>query len=135
MAMTALAPTFNNARKLVTEKSTRAALRLVADANEGKQANRKFFALFMTTLGASGLLILLIINTLLAQDAFTLAKLQADVKLSSDQYEAVTSEIERISSPTVLANKAIKLGMRPSLTPTFLNLDAPIAPVGVPSHG
>lgn len=135
MAMTALAPTFNNARKLVTEKSTRAALRLVADANEGKQANRKFFALFMTTLGAGGLFILLIINTLLAQDAFTLAKLQADVKLSSDQYEAVTSEIERISSPAVLANKAYKLGMRPSTTPTFLNLDVPIAPVGVPSHG
>lgn len=133
--MTALAPSLQTARKLVTEKSTRAALRLVADVTEGKQANRKFFALFMSTIGAAGLLILLVINTLLAQDAFTLAKLQADVKLSSDQYEAITEEIERVSSPAVLAHKASALGMRPSTTPTFLNLDEPLTPTGVASHG
>jgi predicted DsbA family dithiol-disulfide isomerase len=139
MAMTSLAPTvapvITKTKKLVAEKSTRAALRLVADATEGKQANRRFFALFMTTIGIAGLFILLVINTLLAQDAFTLAKLQADVKLSSDQYEAVTEEIERISSPAVLANKATKLGMRPSITPTFLDINTPIEPSGVASHG
>ena len=125
MAMTSLAPAITKTTSRVAKQSTRAALRIVADASAGKQANRRFFALFMTALGAVFLLALLFVNTLLAQDAFELSKLQADLKLSSDQYEAITREIERISSPAVLANEAQKLGMKPSATPTFLNLDVP----------
>ena len=125
MAMTALAPAISSRTSRVAQRSTRAALRIVADASAGKQADRRFFALFITALGASFLMALLFINTLLAQDAFELSKLQADLKLSSDQYEAVSHEIERFSSPAVLANQAKKLGMSPSETPTFLNLDVP----------
>jgi hypothetical protein len=125
MAMTAIAPAITKTTTRVAQKSTRAALRIVADASAGKQADRRFFALFITALGSLFLLGLLFINTLLAQDAFELSKLQADLKLSSDQYEAVSHEIERISSPAVLAHEAQKLGMKPSLTPTFLNLDVP----------
>jgi hypothetical protein len=125
MAMTAIAPAITKTTTRVAQKSTRAALRIVADASAGKQADRRFFALFITALGSIFLLGLLFINTLLAQDAFELSKLQADLKLSSDQYEAVSHEIERISSPAVLAHEAQKLGMKPSLTPTFLNLDVP----------
>jgi len=123
--MTAIAPAITKTTTRVAQKSTRAALRIVADASAGKQADRRFFALFITALGSIFLLGLLFINTLLAQDAFELSKLQADLKLSSDQYEAVSHEIERISSPAVLAHEAQKLGMKPSLTPTFLNLDVP----------
>ncbi len=123
--MTAIAPAITKTTTRVAQKSTRAALRIVADASAGKQADRRFFALFITALGSVFLLGLLFINTLLAQDAFELSKLQADLKLSSDQYEAVSHEIERISSPAVLAHQAEKLGMKPSLTPTFLNLDVP----------
>jgi len=123
--MTALAPAISKTTSRVAQKSTRAALRIVADASAGKQADRRFFALFITVIGAIFLLGLLLINTLLAQDAFELSKLKADLKLSSDQYEAVSHEIERLSSPSVLAHEAQKLGMKPSLTPTFLNLDVP----------
>jgi len=123
--MTALAPAISKTTSRVAQKSTRAALRIVADASAGKQADRRFFALFITVIGAVFLLGLLLINTLLAQDAFELSKLKADLKLSSDQYEAVSHEIERLSSPSVLAHEAQKLGMKPSLTPTFLNLDVP----------
>ena len=123
--MTALAPAISKTTSRVAQRSTRAALRIVADASAGNQAGRKFFALFITALGSIFLMALLLINTLLAQDAFELSKLQADLKLSSDQYEAVSHEIERLSSPAVLAHEAQKLGMKPSLTPTFLNLDVP----------
>ena len=123
--MTAIAPAITKTTTRVAQKSTRAALRIVADASAGKQADRRFFALFITALGSLFLLGRLFSNTLLAQDAFELSKLQADLKLSSDQYEAVSHEIERISSPAVLAHEAQKLGMKPSLTPTFLNLDVP----------
>jgi len=125
MAMTSIAPAITRTTSLVAQKSTRAALRIVADASAGKQANRRFFAIFVTSLGAVFLLGLLFINTLLAQDAFEISKLQADLKLSSDQYEAITREIERISSPAALSHEAKKLGMKPSQTPTFLNLEVP----------
>lgn len=123
--MTALAPAISKTTSRVAQRSTRAALRIVADASAGKQADRRFFALFITALGSTFLMGLLFINTLLAQDAFELSKLKADLKLSSDQYEAVSHEIERVSSPAVLAHEAKKLGMKPSITPTFLNLDVP----------
>lgn len=123
--MTAIAPAITRTTTSVAKKSTRAALQIVTDVSEGKQANRKFFALFISALGSVFLLALLLINTLLAQDAFELSQLKDDLKLTSDQYEAVTHEIERISSPAVLAQEAKKLGMKPSETPTFLNLDVP----------
>ena len=123
--MTALAPAITKRTSRVAQKSTRAALRIVADVSAGNQATSRSYALFITAIGVVFLLALLFINTLLAQDAFELSKLQADLKLSSDQYEAVTREIERISSPAMLAEEAQKLGMKPSLTPTFLNLDVP----------
>jgi hypothetical protein len=125
MAMTALAPAITKRTSRVAQKSTRAALRIVADVSAGNQATSRSYALFITAIGVVFLLALLFINTLLAQDAFELSKLQTDLKLSSDQYEAVTREIERISSPAVLSVEAQKLGMKPSLTPTFLNLDVP----------
>ena len=123
--MTALAPAITKRTSRVAQKSTRAALRIVADVSAGNQATSRSYALFITAIGVVFLLALLFINTLLAQDAFELSKLQADLKLSSDQYEAVTREIERISSPAVLSVEAQKLGMKPSLTPTFLNLEVP----------
>ena len=123
--MTALAPAITKRTSRVAQKSTRAALRIVADVSAGNQATSRSYALFITAIGVVFLLALLFINTLLAQDAFELSKLQADLKFSSDQYEAVTREIERISSPAVLSVEAQKLGMKPSLTPTFLNLDVP----------
>ena len=123
--MTALAPAITKRTSRVAQKSTRAALRIVADVSAGNQATSRSYALFITAIGVVFLFALLFINTLLAQDAFELSKLQADLKLSSDQYEAVTREIERISSPAVLSVEAQKLGMKPSLTPTFLNLDVP----------
>ena len=123
--MTAIAPAITKRTSRVAQKSTRAALRIVADVSAGNPATSRSYALFITVIGVVFLLALLFINTLLAQDAFELSKLQADLKLSSDQYEAVTREIERISSPAVLSQEAQKLGMKPSLTPTFLNLDEP----------
>ena len=123
--MTAIAPAITKRTSRVAQKSTRAALRIVADVSAGNPATSQSYALFITAIGVVFLLALLFINTLLAQDAFELSKLQADLKLSSDQYEAVTREIERISSPVVLSQEAQKLGMKPSLTPTFLNLDEP----------
>ncbi|CAB5240716.1 unannotated protein [freshwater metagenome] len=123
MSIPLLSPAFTKSRKIVTQKSARAALKLVTNVSPAEQVNRKFFATFATFVMIFGLAMLLVINTLLAQDAFTLAKLQNDSKLATDQYEALSRTIEKISSPEELAVKAKALGMEPAATPTFVNLN------------
>jgi hypothetical protein len=68
---------------------------------------------------------LLLINTLLAQDAFELTNLKLQAKLVSDEREAIARQMDSISSPASLAREAAALGMKPSETPTFLSLDTP----------
>lgn len=123
MAMTALAPTITRSRKILAQKSTQAALKLVPDVSEGKQADRKFFATFVSSVGVLGLLCLLFVNTLLAQDAFQLTHLKLQAKMVSDEREAIARQIDNQSSPEALSKAAVALGMKPSEAPKFLNID------------
>jgi hypothetical protein len=124
MAMTAFAPAITRSRELIAEKTNQVALKIVTNDSESKQAERKFFALFISISSVVGVAVLLLINTLLAQDAFELSRLKAESRLVSDQREALARAIERSSSPSALAHSAYVLGMRPSDSPIFLNLDA-----------
>jgi hypothetical protein len=124
MALTSLAPAVTRSRKILTEKTAEVALKLVPEPSAGKQADRRFFAVFVSIVGVLGLLFLLLINTLLAQDAFKLSELKAEAKLVSDEREAIAREIDAISSPEALAQKAAELGMKPSKVPNFLNLSS-----------
>jgi hypothetical protein len=124
MALTSLAPAVTRSRKILTEKTAEVALKLVPEPSVGKQADRRFFAVFVSIVGVLGLLLLLLINTLLAQDAFKLSELKAEAKLVSDQREAIAREIDAISSPEALAQKAAELGMKPSKVPNFLDLSS-----------
>ncbi|MEI6552429.1 MAG: hypothetical protein WCN84_04340 [Actinomycetes bacterium] len=126
MAMTAFAPAITRSKEIFAEKSSQVVLKLVPDMSSGKQADRKFFATFVTVIGAIGLMFLLLINTLLAQDAFELTHLKLEAKLVSDEREAIARQINTISSPEALAKAATDLGMKPSETPTFLSLDKPV---------
>ena len=129
--MTAFAPAITRSKEILAEKSSQVVLKLVPDISSGKQANRKFFARFVTVVGVIGLMFLLLINTLLAQDAFELTGLKLEAKLVSDEREAIARQIDKISSPEALAKSATDLGMKPSENPTFLSLDKPITEVPV----
>jgi len=131
MAMTAFAPAITRSKEIFAEKSSQVVLKLVPDMSSGKQADRKFFATFVTVVGVIGLMFLLLINTLLAQDAFELTHLKLEAKLVSDEREAIARQINTISSPEALAKAATDLGMKPSETPTFLSLDKPVLEVPV----
>jgi len=132
MAMTAFAPAITRSREIIATKTAEVALKLVPDVSEHSQENRKFFAKFVSIVGACALMFLLFINTLLAQDAFTISHLKLDAKMVSDQREAIAREIDNESSPENLAKAAIALGMKPSESPVFLILNPPItAPVSV----
>ena len=123
MAMTALAPAITRSKEIFAEKTSQVALKLVPDLSDGKQADRKFFAIFVSVVGGIGLMLLLLINTLLAQDAFELTSLKLEAKLVSDEREAIARQIDKLSSPEALAKSATALGMKPSENPTFLSLD------------
>lgn len=122
MAIPVLAPAITRSRQIVAERSSRAVLRLVPDLNSGEKADRKTFVIFLSIIGAVGLLVLLAINTMLAQDAFELHRLQAQATTLSDQREAVMRQIDQASSPSELAARATAEGMVPSLSPRFLSL-------------
>lgn len=128
MAITALAPAISRSKQKVIERSSEVALRLVPRIDIDKRADQKVFILFLTGIGALGLVALLFINTLLAQDAFKLSKLQLESRLLTDQREAYIRQLDRISSPIALAAAATEMGMKPSAAPAFLNLDEPLVP-------
>jgi len=111
-------------RQKLTEKSAEVFLKLVPNVSEGAQATHRFFAIFLSAVAGAGLLILLAVNILLAQDAFTLSGLKVEAKIVADQREAINRQIEAVSSPEALAAQAAALGMRPSDSPVFLNLDS-----------
>jgi hypothetical protein len=113
-------------RQTLSEKSAEVFLKLVPNVSDGAQATHRFFATFLSAVAGIGLLMLLVVNILLAQDAFTLSELKAEAKIVADQREAINRQIDLASSPEALAKKATELGMRPSESPVFLNL-APVA--------
>jgi hypothetical protein len=136
MAIPALAPSFTRSRKSVSDSASRAALQLVPNFSNGETADRRVFVVFLSLVGGIGLLLLLVINIFLAQDAFELHKLQAQVVTLNDQRDAVLKQIATASSPEVLSAKAIKAGMVPSQSPRFLSIaPANPSPVVVAKHG
>lgn len=134
MALPVLAPAITRSRQIVAKKSSRAVLRLVPDMNAGEKADRKTFVIFLSIVGGIGLLVLLAINTMLAQDAFELHRLQSQATNLSDQREAVMRQIDLASSPEVLATRAVALGMVPSQSPRFLSLKSSSSISAVPKR-
>ena len=115
-------PALSRSKEIVTQKSAQALLKLVPDVSTGARATHRYFATFLSVVSGLGLLVLLFVNTLLAQDAFTLSNLKIEAKMVADQRDAVTRKIDSYSSPESLAKAATALGMKPSETPIFLNL-------------
>lgn len=111
-------------RKAVTERTAEILLGFFPDVNSGARATHKYFAKFLTIVSLVGFLALLGINTLLAQDAFTLSNLKLEAKQVADQRDAITRSIDSYAAPENLAALATELGMRPSETPVFLDLTA-----------
>jgi hypothetical protein len=112
-------------RKQVSERTAEIISGLFPEITPGARATHKYFATFLTIVGLSGFLVLLGINTLLAQDAFTLSSLKQEAKSVADQRDAINRQIDSHAAPEKLAAAAAALGMRPSDTPIFLNLTIP----------
>ncbi len=76
----------------------------------------------MVALLLAGLLGLLVLNTVLAQDAFRLHALQVEGRALADREQALQRQVSDLQSPHALAARATSLGMVPGGSPTFLRL-------------
>jgi hypothetical protein len=111
-----------NSKKQVTERTAEIISGLFPEMTSGARATHRYFAIFLTVVSAFGFLTLLGINTLLAQDAFTLSNLKHEAKAVADQRDVINRSIDSHAAPERLAAAATALGMRPSDTPVFLDL-------------
>ena len=98
-------------RKPVGERTAEVILGLFPDVSSGARATQKYFAKFLTIVSLLGFLALLGINTLLAQDAFTLSNLKYEAKQLADQRDAINRSIDSYAAPENLAAAATLLGM------------------------
>jgi hypothetical protein len=108
------------ARGATAAATATAALRLVPQARSS--APRAPFITMVVLLLAGGLLGLLVLNTVLAQDAFRLHALGKEQKALVDREQALEREVETLRTPRNLAERARELGMVQGSTPAFLRL-------------
>jgi hypothetical protein len=79
-----------------------------------------FVVLVLGLLGGA-LVSLLLLNTVLAQDAFTLSELQRGNQQLNERKQALQEDISREGSPAVLYAKARSLGMKDVERPAFID--------------
>jgi cell division protein FtsB len=89
-----------------------------------ERAGRGAFILFVSGVLAAGLLVMLVINTSLAQGAFAVTELQKQIDILSEQEQALTREIANASGPVALETAARSLGMVPNANPVFIDVEA-----------
>jgi hypothetical protein len=85
-------------------------------------APRAPFAFAVVALLVTGLIGLLVLNTVLGKDAFKLHALQVEGRKLADTEQVLTREVEALRAPTALAEKAAALGMVDPGPPAFLRL-------------
>jgi cytoskeletal protein RodZ len=87
-----------------------------------ERASRGVFALIVTGMLVAGMIVILIINTSLAQGAFTISALQSQEATLSQQEQTLSEVVAASAAPDALEKSARALGMVPSETPVFLNI-------------
>lgn len=102
-------------------RSVRANLRLVAPLRVQK-ASRGVFSLVILGIMACGLIGMLLINTTLAQGAFTVSELRSEQAELARVEAALTEEVAALAAPEALETKARALGMVPSTAPAFIQI-------------
>jgi len=85
-------------------------------------APRAPFVVAVVSLLVTGLIGLLVLNTVLGKDSFHLFELRSENRALLDQEQVLVREVEILRSPATIAEKAAGLGMVPAGPPAFLRL-------------
>jgi len=80
------------------------------------------FVIVAVALVVAGLLALLMLNTLVAEDSFRVRQLEQQTTALREQEQVLLAQVARLDSPAELAEKAGKLGLVPAGSPAFLEL-------------
>ena len=97
-----------------------ASLRLVPQRRSS--AAKAPFVVAVVVLLVGGLLGLLLLNTVVAQDAFRLHDLQKQGRVLGDREQALAKQVQALQAPGSISDRAIALGMVPGGVPVFLRL-------------
>jgi hypothetical protein len=117
---------------LPKQEPRRTPLRLVPPRRSS--AAKTPFAVVLVVVLAGGLLGLLLLNTLVAQQSFALHDLGKKDKVLAQQEQDLTRDVQDLEAPASLAARAAALRMVPSGPPAFLRLsDGKV--LGVPQPG
>ena len=110
----------------------RRTLRLVPQRRS--QAAKTPFVVVVVTILVGGLLGLLLLNTLVAQDSFALHDLRQQGKALQQQEQELARQVQAKQAPANLAAQAASLGMVPGGPPAFLQLPSGTV-LGQPTPG
>ena len=102
-------------------KSARPHLRMVSPLRP-ERASRGLFALIVTGLLGIGMVLILVINTSLAQGAFTVSELKAEQAVLAQQEQTLAEAVAAAAAPENLEQQARAMGMVPTDTPVFLSV-------------
>lgn len=102
-------------------QSRNRALRLVAPVS--RRARRAPFVVVVLTLVAMGLVGLIVMSTVLQAQSFEIERLNAQADALQTRQQALSRQVDRLQSPSNLAQRALGLGMVPSANPVFLQLE------------
>lgn len=102
-------------------RGVRPHLRIVSPLR-AERASRGVFALVVLTVLTVGMLAVLLINTSLAQGAFTVSQLKSEQSQLRQQEQTLTEAVAALAAPESLETRARGLGMVPSENPVFLDL-------------
>jgi uncharacterized protein HemX len=114
----AVAPSETTRRRTVP--STRPPVRRPVRRRTSTAPKAPFGLLIVAMLGG-GLVSVVLLNTVLAQDAFTLSELQRGNQRLNERKQTLQEDIARESGPQVLRAKARGLGMRDIEHPAFID--------------
>mgnify|MGYP006277590229 CR=1 FL=1 len=103
-------------------RNARPHLRIVSPLRP-ERASRGIFALVVSGVLIAGMGLVLVINTSLAQGAFTISELKQEQAALTQQEQALSEVVAAAAAPEVLAKKARAMGMVPATTPVFLNVE------------
>ena len=112
-------------------KPARPNLRVVAPVPS--RAPRTPFLLFSMLLVGVGLVLLLVLNTVVAQDAFTLHDLDRSTAALAEQEQRLREEIAALEAPNDLALRAASLGLVPAGDPVFITPEGEVLGHPVPA--
>lgn len=93
-----------------------------APTEQPDRAGRASFVFLVLVVLSLGLVVLLVVNTALARNSFTVSELQRTNVELAERTQALQEELARASSPAVLAKSARRLGMMPAGSVAYIRL-------------